>query len=149
MRLLCFGLIFISQLFTVIPFHRILLEEFPSEEGPIPLRLEQSLKFVGIEHVNSDQDGPTEFYTQTYSFSELPRHHPLPQPTVKAIPPSVELNKSPAPFVPEKPPMVKLSETQNTAIIVEISHIDHIWFSLSEAAVISDLYESVPIEKSE
>ena len=41
------GLIFISQLFTVIPFHWILLEEFPSEEGPIPLRFEQSLKFVG------------------------------------------------------------------------------------------------------
>ena len=94
-------------------------------------------------------DGATEFCTQTYSFSESPRHHPLPQPTVKAILPSEELNKSPAPFVPEKPPTVKLSETQNTAIIVEISHIDYIWFSLSEAAVILDLYESVPIEKSE
>ena len=68
---------------------------------------------------------------------------------VKAIPPSVELNTSPAPSVPEKPPTVKLSGAQNTAIIVEISHIDLIWFSLYEAADIFDLYESVPIEKSE
>ena len=55
------GLIFISQLFTVIPFHWILLEEFPSGEGPIPLRLEQSLKFVDKGYYRTSR---TKYYVQ-------------------------------------------------------------------------------------